>query len=126
MQKLEFIPITAPEGFFVSDVKLTKSAIEKIDLFIYELYDSDNWGLYQAKDAAFDVQFDAANMASEPMFIIRANQSLTEQTEVLRFVRDVDYKVEMMSYEALDIELLARNLNELHNTMQEEMNRLGW
>ena len=91
-----------------------------------EFYDFDNWGQYAVADAAFDVQCDAINTESEPMFMIRAERSLTEKTEVLRFVRDRDYTVEMTSFEADKLARLARNLNELHETMQEEMTRLGW
>jgi hypothetical protein len=126
MQTLDFTQITAPEGFFVSDVKLTKAGIAKLEAFIDEFYDFDNWGQYAVADAAFDVQCDAINTESEPMFMIRAERSLTEKTEVLRFVRDRDYTVEMTSFEADKLAKLARNLNDLHNTMQEEMSRLGW
>ena len=122
MQKLESTPITAPEGFFVSDVALTKSGIAKLDAFINELYE----GQYLIKDAAFDVKCDAINMESEPMFVITANRSITGQTESLRFVRDVDFTVEMTSFQANELARLASDLNALHNTMQEEMNRLGW
>ncbi len=122
MQKLEFIPIIAPEDFFVSDVTLTKAGIVKLDAFITEFYE----GQYLVKDAAFDVQCDAINMASEPMFVITENRSITGQTESLRFVRDVDFTVEMTSFQADELARLAADLNSLHNTMQEEMNRLGW
>lgn len=123
MQKLEFIPIIAPEGFFVSDVKLTKAGIQKLDSFMSDFYD---WLQYPIKDAVFDVECDALNMESEPMFVITANRSITDQTESLRFVRDIDFTVEMTSFQADELARLARNLNDLHNTMQEEMNRLGW
>ncbi len=122
MQKLEFIPIIAPEGFFVSDVTLTKAGIVKLDAFITEFYE----GQYLVKDAAFDVQCDAINMESEPMFVITDNRSITGQTETLCFVRDVDFTVEMTSFQADELARLASDLNALHCTMQEEMNRLGW
>lgn len=122
MQTLDFTQITAPEGFFVSDIKLTKAGITKLEAFIDEFYE----GQYAIKDAAFDVQCDAINTESEPMFIVRAERSLTDQTEVLRFVRDRDFTVEMTSFEADKLARLARNLNELHDTMQAEMSRLGW
>lgn len=122
MQTLDFTPITAPEGFFVSDVKLTKAGIAKLEAFIDEFYE----GQYAIKDAVFDVQCDALNTESEPIFIVRVERSLTDQTEVLRFVRDRDFTVEMTSFEADKLARLARNLNDLHDTMQAEMSRLGW
>jgi len=126
MQKLEFTPITAPEGFFVSNVTLTKAGIAKLDAFMYDFYDYDNWGQYAVSDAVFDTQCDAINMESEPMFVIRSERSTSYQTEVLRFIRVRDYTVEMTSFEADKLARLAADLNSLHNTMQEEMNRLGW
>jgi hypothetical protein len=132
MQTLETTQIIAPEGYFVSNVKLTAAGRAKFEeSFEYwyrggyvndtvERGDESTWEYADVSADVFiqDIECDSTAMEMAPACRIG--------NEEIFFVRDVDYVVEMQSFEADRLARLARNLNDLHDTMQEEMSRLGW
>jgi hypothetical protein len=132
MQTLETTQIIAPEGYFVSNVKLTAAGRAKFEeSFEYwyrggyvndttERGDESTWEYanVSADEFIYDIECDATAMEMAPACRIG--------NEEIHFVRDVDYVVEMQSFEADSLARLARNLNDLHDTMQAEMTRLGW
>ena len=134
MQTLETTQIIAPEGYFVSNVKLTEAGRAKFERSFEYWYrggyvndttergDESTWeyAKVSADEFIFDIECDATSMEMAPACRIG------HCNEEIFFIPDVDYIVEMQSFEADRLARLARNLNDLHDTMQEEMTRLGW
>lgn len=133
MQTLESTRITALEGYFVSNVKLTAAGRAKFEQsFIYWYRggyvndviqyndDESTWEYPGVSVDAFiqDIECDATSMEMAPACMIG--------DEEIFFVRDVDFIVEMQSFESYRLAKLAKELNDLHEVMEEELNRLGW
>lgn len=124
MQTLEiFVPIVTPHDFYVSNVTLTKAGIKKLEDHHNDFYVKD-WN-YSLESAIDDVESEALSMESDPVFFVPAKRSVTRNDEVFRFVRDVDFTVEMKSFQAYRLERLAEELNKLHEIFEQELDRLG-
>lgn len=134
MQTLEAKQIVAPEGYYVYNIKLTTAGRAKFEqswLYWYrggyvedrlDWYNEDEstWEYSEVRlnDWIMEIEGEATSMGCEPACKIG--------DEIINFSRDVDFVVEMRSYEADILSRLARDLDELHQTMQAEMERLGW
>ena len=133
MQTLETTPIVTPEGYFISNVKLTAAGRAKFEQAFTYWYrggyvndviernsDESTWEYAHVSlaDWISEIEGDATIMEMAPACRIG--------NEEIHFLRDVDYIVEMRSFEADKLAMLAEQLNALHDTMQAEMDRLGW
>jgi len=133
MQTLESNKIVTPEGYFVSNVKLTDAGRKKFEqAFVYWYRggyinntisinnDENTWEYNDVSSDQFinDLEFDATSTETEPACRIAQ--------ENIFFVRDVDYIVEMQPFEVISLGRLAKELNELHVIMEQELARLGW
>lgn len=132
MQKLESTPIIAPEDYFVYEIKLTAAGRAKFEESFNYWYrggyvndtvqgsnDESTWeyASVSADGFIYDLECDAISMEMAPACRIG--------DEEIFFVENVDYIVEMKSFESANLERLARELNELHSIMEQELNRLG-
>lgn len=138
MQTLETRAIVEPEGWYLTGVALTKSGLQKVqDAFewhyrggwaiaedrnaIHDPFFGDKYFEYSSgewKDWALDIESEALGGLHHP--IAKFND------EIVEFVEGVDYVLSFQNFESDRLERLAYELNALHDTMQEEMNRLGW
>ena len=118
MQTLESTPIIAPEGYFVYDIRLTEAGRAKVEQ-AWEHWNNTTWEFigHKWENCVYDIECDAISMECEPACKIG--------NEVINFVRDIDFVVEMRSFEAANLERLAKELNELHSILEQELNRLG-
>jgi hypothetical protein len=124
MQKLDlFVPIVTPHDFYVSNVTMTKAGIKKLSDYLDSFYVKD-WN-YNLESAIDDVESEAVSMESEPVFFVSARRSITGNDEVFRFVRDIDFTVEMRSFQAFHLEQIADELNKLHEVFEAELDRIG-
>lgn len=127
MQTLVTRPVIAPEGYFLSNCKLTKAGKQKLENFINEWRDTDCFPMSCDIGAIIDdVEYECCTSETHPVYVVSAEKSVTGDDCVLLFVEGVDYVLEYQSFESHRLERLAYELNELHNTMQDEMARLGW
>ena len=124
MQTLETRPVIAPEGYFVCDCKLTKAGRQKFEDWFYD-YKDPNWSA-SCDNVIDDMMIDAVNTESHPFYVLGKLFSYDEGTYRIDLIENVDYVFEYQSFESHRLERLAYELNELHNTMQQEMERLGW
>ena len=115
MQTLERA-IIEPEGWYFIETKLTAAGKKKIlDLFCYVF---DNQAPYSIDSAIDDIESESTNGLMHPVLKFR------DYYEEL--IEGVDYVLEFQSKEAFELALLAKQLNDMHETMQQEMERLGW
>lgn len=134
MQTLETNAVIVPEGYFLSAVTLTKVGQEKIeDVFNYHYrggwakeqgirdWDSDRFyerSVGSVEDWFDDIESDALAGEMHPVCKI--------ENDIVKLVQGIDYFFEFKSWQVWELEQIAKGLNELHEVMQEEMNRLGW
>lgn len=124
MQTLVTRPVVVPEGYFVIDCKLTKAGRQKFEDWFYDYKDA-NWSV-NCSNVIDDMLIDAVNMESHPVYVLAELFSHDGGIYQVDLVEGVDYVFDYQSFDSLRLERLAYELNELHNTVQEEMARLGW
>ena len=137
MQTLENTPVIAPAGYMLWDVKLTASGRDKVtaafdyhyrggwkleddpaaanDFFFNDKY---NEGFGTAEDWIYDIEYDALSGESHPVCVIEGKN--------VPLVQGIDYYFEFKSWEVWQLEKIAQGLNDLHEVMETELNRLGW
>lgn len=128
--------IVEPQGYFLKDVRLTEAGREKVskafewhfcggwaiaeglenDPFFYDKFVVG--GVGTAEDWVFDVESESFNGMLHPRLEING--------EEIEFIDGIDYVMEMQSEEALELEILAQQLSNLHEVFERELNRLGW
>lgn len=116
-------PIIEIDGWILKNVYLTSSGRKKVkDLYdyVYENEYAENrvGVVYTADQMIKDIEMNATDQFLHPVC------KIGEYYDDL--VENVDYVIEMQSEEAFELEIIAKNLNELHILMQSEMQRLGW
>lgn len=128
--------IIEPEGWYVKDVRLTKSGRQKVEEF-YVWHFCGGWAVdagYRREDPDFD-DFYVSGMGTVQDWINDieseavagcAHPDLSYNNEKEELIEGVDYVIEMQSEQALELEILAQRLNELHQVFEQELNRLGW
>jgi len=117
MQTLETRKIIEPQGYYLKDVCLTKAGRKKSEGIFWCAY--EGWEDVPSFERMInDVEHEATACLQHPILEIEGYEyPLTE---------GVDYVVEFISIEAFNLQLLAERLNELHEVMEHELNRLGW
>lgn len=129
--------IIESNGYFLKNVRLTESGKKKVsDAFTWHFrggwaidaghniampFFNDTFyvrNIGSVEDWIFDIEADAINGMHHP--------ECNMNGEDLIFEENVDYVIEMQSEEALDLEIIANNLNKLHEVFEQELNRLGW
>lgn len=115
MRTLETTALIAPEGYYVYNVTLT--ALGRAKLYKAWLAAEGCPGKFD--DYVLDIEADSvgAEMAPAVQF---------DDGYEIHFIADIDYVVEYASFESFRLAKLARELEEFHAVMQEEMVRLGW
>lgn len=133
MQKLDTNAVIAPENYFLSAVTLTMSGREKIeDVFNYHY--RGGWAKEQGiSDWNSDLYFENVGSVEDWFDDIESDALAGEmhpvckiQNDFVKLVQGIDYFFEFKSWQVWELEQIAKGLNELHEVMQEEMNRLGW
>ena len=137
MQTLETNAVIVPEGYFLSAVTLTAAGRQKVtDAFEYHcrggwvleqnpaaindffFADKYNSGCGTAADWIDDIESDAYTSESHPVCKIEG--------QIVELVQGIDYFFEFKSWQVWELERIAKGLNDVHEVMQEEMQRLGW
>lgn len=138
MQTLESTPVIVPTGYMLWDVKLTASGREKVtaafeywyrggwklednpaaanDFFFNDKYVIKGFGT--AEDWIHDIEYDALGGESHPVCVIEGRN--------VPLVQGIDYYFEFKSWQVWELEKIAQGLNDLHEVMETEMDRLGW
>lgn len=119
IKTLESTPIVCPEGWFVYDIRLTEAGRAKVQRE-WEYLEATSWQFIGRswEGCVDDIECDALSMEMEP--------ACRFGNEIVNFIRDVDFVVEMRSFEADRMARIASIIEDTHKTMQSEMNRLGW
>jgi hypothetical protein len=119
IQTLESTPIVCPEGWFVYNIIFTEAGRAKVQRE-WEYLNSTSWQFIGRswEGCVNDIECDALSMEMEP--------ACRFGNEIVNFIRDVDFVVEMRSFEADRMARIASIIEDTHKTMQSEMNRLGW
>mgnify|MGYP006290794167 CR=1 FL=1 len=133
MQTLESKQIVAPEGYFVYDIKLTAAGRAKFEQSWLYWYrggyvadrldwcndDESTWDYPYVTLAQWidDIECEALSMECEPACKIG--------DEIINFVRDIDFVIEMRCFEADKMAQIAAILEDTHQTMETEIKRLG-
>ena len=133
MQTLDTNAVIVPEGYFLSAVTLTKAGREKVeDVFHYPY--RGGWAKEQGiSDWNSDLYFENVGSVEDWFDDIESDALAGEmhpvckiQNDFVKLVQGIDYFFEFKSWQVWELEQIAKGLNELHEVMQEEMNRLGW
>lgn len=131
-------PIQQVDGWMVMHVRLTAAGRKKVeDAFDYYYYggqaidlDGASWNDPDFEDKYFieppmtvkgcisDIESEAAGSDQHPYCMIEG--------EEINFVENIDYVIEMQSEEAFRLGRLAESLMSMHQTMDAELNRMGW
>lgn len=141
MQTLETREIVEPQGYYLKGVYLTKAGRAKAEsLYDYAYHGgwaSDQLGKYPScadHNDTFEESYyiKAPGTLEELISDIESQATQGLEHPVLKMegysddlIEGVDYVIEFVSIEAFDLELLATRLNELHEIMEQELNRLG-
>lgn len=119
IQSVEGKPIVCPEGYFVYDIRLTAAGRAKVEREWTWVRDTSWQFIGRSWEGCVDdIECDAISMECEP--------ACRFKDEVIYFVRDVDFLVEMRSFEADRMARIASILEDTHQVMQAEIKRLGW
>lgn len=138
MQTLDPRPIFEPEGWYFIGVTLTKAGRKKVqdafewhyrggwaidedsrvldDDFFSDKYCNEHAGC-SWEDWADDIEGNATGGMYHPVYKFG--------DEIVEFVENVDYVIEMQSKEAFELALLAKRLNEMHEVFSAELDRIG-
>lgn len=119
IQTLESTTIVCPEGWFVYDIRLTEAGRAKVQRE-WDYLSATAWQFIgnSWEGCVDDIECDAISMECEP--------ACRFGNEIVNFIRDVDFVVEMRSFEADRMARIASIIEDTHKTMEKEMNRLGW
>jgi hypothetical protein len=119
IQTLESTPIVCPEGWFVYNIIFTEAGRAKVQRE-WEYLEATSWQFIGRswEGCVDDIECDAISMEMEPACRFGKDE--------IRFIRDVDFVVEMRSFEADRMARIAAIVEETHKTMEKEMDRLGW
>lgn len=112
------------QDYFIYDCKLTDAGREKFEDWFFD-YKNENWDV-SFDDVVNDMMADAVNSESSPFYVLDKMFSYDCGTHRINLIENIDYVFEYKSFESHRLEQLARELNKLHNIMQQEMQRLGW
>lgn len=141
MQTLAPREIIEPQGYYLKDVYLTKAGRAKAEA-LYEYayrggWASDKLGEYSNPydpNDTFEEKYYFKTPATLEQLILDIESEATGGMEhpVLEMegytenlIEGIDYVIEFISIEAFNLSLLADRLNELHEIMEQELNRLG-
>jgi hypothetical protein len=115
---------TLEQDYFIYDCKFIDAGREKFEDWFFD-YKNENWDV-SFDDVVNDMMADAVNSESNPFYVLDKMFSYDCGTHRIDLIENIDYVFEYKSFESHRLEQLARELNELHNIMQQEMQRLGW
>lgn len=122
MQTLERA-IIEPEGWYFINTTLTAAGRKKVSDFYDAVFEDEKpknvFGkTYSVEDFIEDIETTSHDQCLHPV---------CERDGVYQeLIEGVDYVLEFKSDQAYQLEKLAHELNELHNVMESEMQRLGW
>jgi hypothetical protein len=141
MQTLAPREIIEPQGYYLKDVYLTKAGRAKAEsLYNYAYcggWASDHLGKYPSEfdpNDTFEETYYVKAPGTLESLISDIESQATQGFEhpILEMegysddlIEGVDYVIEFISIEEFDLQLLAKRLNELHEIMEQELNRLG-
>jgi hypothetical protein len=109
MQTLEKTPIIVPEGYFLEGVIFTQAGRKKV---------ADAFGTLSINEDVFDAEHEAYWTESHPVVEVDG--------EIVPLVHGIDYFFQFKAWQVWELERIAKGLNDAHEAMQEEMERLGW
>lgn len=123
MQTLDPRPVIEPAGWYFINTMLTAAGRKKVsDFYDCVVADQESKNVfgktYSVKDFIEDIEVTSGDNCLHP---VCERDGFYEA-----LIEGVDYVLEFKSEEAYRLEKLANDLNELHNVMQSEMQRLGW
>ena len=138
MQTLDSNAVIVPTGYMLWNVTLTASGRDKVtaafdyhyrggwkleetpcaanDPFFRDKYHREDYGT--ADQLIEDIEKDAMSSESHPVCVMEGQN--------VPLIQGIDYYFEFKSWQVWELEKIAAGLNDLHEVMETEMDRLGW